>query len=159
MAILYLMVGIQGSGKSTFSKRLSKEKNCKIISSDEVRKMYPNLEEKNVFPEVYRLCAEELKNNRDVIFDATNITPNVRNRNITNIKSIFSDFKIHVYFINTDVEICKTRVEKRNKQENEIFIPLEVIDSYSKNIIPPSKEEGFEEIIVLNNYQEENYHE
>ena len=43
--------------------------------------------------------------------------------------------------------------------DGEIFIPLEVIDSYSKNIIPPSKEEGFDEIIVLNNYQEENYYE
>ena len=159
MAILFLMVGIQGSGKSTYSNRLSREKNCKIISSDEVRKMYPNLDEKLVFPEVYRLCAEELKNNRDVIFDATNITPNVRKRNIDNIKNIYSDFSIHVYFINTDVEICKKRVDKRNKLKGEIFIPLEVIDSYAKNIIPPSKEEGFEEIIVLNNYQEENYHE
>ena len=46
MAVLHLMVGIQGSGKSTFSKSLSKKLNCKIISSDEVRKMYPNLEEK-----------------------------------------------------------------------------------------------------------------
>ena len=75
MAVLHLMVGIQGSGKSTFSKSLSKKLNCKIISSDEVRKMNPNLDEKKVFPEVYRLCAGELKNGNDVIFDATNITP------------------------------------------------------------------------------------
>ena len=154
MAVLHLMVGIQGSGKSTYSQKLSKELGCKIISSDEVRKMYPNLEEKNVFPEVYRLCAEELKNNNDVIFDATNITPNVRSLNVNAIKNIFSDFKIHVYFINTDVEICKERVEKRNKLEGEIFIPLDVIDSYSKNIIPPSNEENFDEITVLTNYKE-----
>ena len=138
MAVLHLMVGIQGSGKSTFSKSLSKKLNCKIISSDEVRKMNPNLDEKKVFPEVYRLCAEELKDGNDVIFDATNITPNVRNRNITNIKNIYSDFKIHVYFINTDVELCKERVQKRNLLEGEIFIPLDVIESYSKNIIPPT---------------------
>ena len=154
MAKLHLMVGIQGSGKSTYSQKLSKELNCKIISSDEVRKMNPNLEEKNVFPEVYRLCAEELRNNKDVIFDATNITPNVRSRNVNAIKSIFADFKICVYFINTDVEICKERVEKRNKLDGEIFIPLEVIESYSKNIIPPTYEENFDEIIVLNNYKE-----
>ncbi len=154
MAILHLMVGIQGSGKSTFSKRLSRELNCKIISSDEVRKANPNMEEKFVFPEVYRLCAEELKNNRDVIFDATNITPAVRSRNINSIKELYSEFKIHVYFINTDAEICKKRVQKRNTMSNELYLPLEVIDSYSKNIIPPSEEENFDKINVFNNYEE-----
>ena len=154
MAVLHLMVGIQGSGKSTFSKRLSKDLNCKIISSDEVRKMNPNMEEKNVFPEVYSLCAKELKENHDVIFDATNITPVVRKRNIDAIKNIFSDFDIYAYFINTDVEICKKRVEVRNKQQGEIFIPLEVIDSYAKNIIPPKEEEGISKVLIFNNYKE-----
>lgn len=157
MAVLHMMVGIQGSGKSTYSKKLSRELNCKIISSDEVRKMNPTLEEKNIFPEVYRLLAEELKNNHDVIFDATNITPKVRNRNIFSIKSIFTNFKIFVYFINTDVNICKERVEKRNKNVGEIFIPLEVIESYSKNIIPPSENEGFDKVIIVDNYKESNY--
>ena len=154
MAILHLMVGVQGSGKSTYSKKLSNEFGYKIISSDEVRQMHPEWEEIYIFPEVYRLCAIELKEGRDVIFDATNITPNVRNRNISAIKNIFNNFKIYAYFINTDVEICKKRVEKRNKLEGEIFIPLEVIESYSRNIIPPSEEENFDKIIVLNNYEE-----
>lgn len=154
MAILHMMMGIQGSGKSTYSKRLAKEYNCKIMSTDEVRKANPNMEEKYVFPEVFRLCSEELKNNRDVIFDATNITPNVRNRNLSAIKSLYSDFEVYLYFINTDVEVCKKRVEKRNKLPGEIFIPLEVIESYSKNIIPPSEEENFDKIIILNNYEE-----
>lgn len=154
MAVLHLMIGIQGSGKSTYSKKLSKQYNCIIASTDEVRKTIPNINEKDVFPAVFEMCANELKEGRDVIFDATNITPNVRNRNISAIKNIFNDFKIYAYFINTDVEICKKRVEKRNKLEGEIFIPLEVIESYSRNIIPPSEEEKFDKIIVLNNYEE-----
>jgi len=154
MAVLHLMIGIQGSGKSTYSKKLSKQYNCIIASTDEVRKTIPNINEKDVFPAVFKMCANELKEGRDVIFDATNITPNVRSRNISAIKNIFNDFKIYAYFINTDVEICKKRVEKRNKLEGEIFIPLEVIESYSRNIIPPSEEENFDKIIVLNNYEE-----
>lgn len=157
MAVLHMMIGIQGSGKSTYSRILSKELNCRIASTDEIRKSNPNINEKNVFPEVFKLCAHELKNGNDVIFDATNITPNVRNRNLTAIKQIFSNFKIFVYFINTNVEICKERVEKRNKLNGEIFIPLEVVESYSKNIIPPSEEENFDKIIILNNYEEKNY--
>lgn len=154
MAILHMMMGIQGSGKSTYSKKLSKEYNCKIMSTDEVRKANPNLDEKYVFPEVFKLCSIELKNGRGVIFDATNITPKVRERNLNSIKELYSDFETYIYFINTDVEICKKRVNERNKKDGEIFIPMEVIESYSKNIIPPSAEEGFDKIIVLNNYEE-----
>lgn len=154
MAVLHLMIGIQGSGKSTYSNKISKELNCKIASTDEIRKTYPNIDEKNVFPEVFKLCANELKEGHDVIFDATNITPKVRSRNISAIRAIFNDFKVYAYFINTDLEICKKRVEKRNKIQGEIFIPLEVIESYANNIVPPSEEENFDKIIVLNNYEE-----
>ena len=157
MAVLHLMIGIQGSGKSTYSKKLSNELNCLIASTDEIRKMYPELDEKNVFPEVFKLCAKELSNGHDIIFDATNITPKVRSRNISAIKELYKNFKIYAYFINTDVEICKKRVEIRNKLEGEIFIPLEVIESYSQNIIPPSEEENFDKIVILNNYEEKNY--
>ena len=154
MAVLHMMMGIQGSGKSTYSNKLSKQLNCKIMSTDEVRKANPNLEEKYVFPEVFRLCSIELQNNRDVIFDATNITPNVRNRNLNAIRTLYPDFEVYLYFINTDVETCKKRVAIRNTLPGEIFIPLEVIESYSKNIIPPTEEEKFDKVIVLTNYEE-----
>ena len=42
MNTIHLMVGIQGSGKTTFSKKLSEELGIKIISTDEVRKQNPN---------------------------------------------------------------------------------------------------------------------
>ena len=151
MAILHLMVGIQGSGKSTYSKKLRDEFGYKIISSDEVRKMYPDCEEVKIFPEVYRLCAMELKEGNDVIFDATNITPKVRARNINLIREIYSDFEVYAYFINTNKEICKERVLKRNNMEGELFLPIEVIDSYYNNLVPPSLEEGINKVIVINN--------
>lgn len=68
MAILHLMVGVQGSGKSTYSNKLNKEYGYKIISSDEVRKMHPDWEEIRVFPEVYRLCAIETKRRKRCYF-------------------------------------------------------------------------------------------
>ena len=151
MAILHLMVGIQGSGKSTYSKKLRDEFGYKIISSDEVRKMYPDWEEVKIFPEVYRLCAMELKEGNDVIFDATNITPKVRARNINLIREIYSDFEVYAYFINTNKELCKERVLKRNNMEGELFLPIEVIDSYYNNLVPPSLEEGINKVIVINN--------
>ena len=151
MAILHLMVGIQGSGKSTYSKKLRDEFGYKIISSDEVRIMHPDWEESKIFPEVYRLCAMELKEGNDVIFDATNITPKVRARNINLIREIYSDFEVYAYFINTNKELCKERVLKRNNMEGELFLPIEVIDSYYNNLVPPSLEEGINKVIVINN--------
>ena len=151
MAILHLMVGIQGSGKSTYSKKLRDQYGYKIISSDEVRIIHPDWEESKIFPEVYRLCAIELKEGRDVIFDATNITPKVRARNINLVREIFNDFEVYAYFINTDKELCKERVLKRNNMEGELFLPIEVIDSYYNNLVPPSLEEGINKVIVINN--------
>ena len=151
MAILHLMVGVQGSGKSTYSKKLKDQYGYKIISSDEVRKMHPDWEEVKIFPEVYRLCAIELKEGRDVIFDATNITPKVRAKNINLIREIYSYFDVYAYFINTEKELCKERVLKRNSIEGELFLPIEVIDSYFNNLVPPSIEEGIDKVIVINN--------
>ena len=151
MAILHLMVGIQGSGKSTYSKKLRDEFGYKIISSDEVRKMHPDWEEVRIFPEVYRLCAIELKEGKDVIFDATNITPKVRSKNINLIKELYSDFEVYAYFINTNKEVCKERVLKRNNMKGELFLPIEVIDSYYNNLVPPSLEEGINKVIIINN--------
>lgn len=151
MAVLHLMVGVQGSGKSTYSKKLNQEFGYKIISSDEVRKMHPDWEEVKVFPEVYRLCAMELKGNRDVIFDATNITPKVRSKNIGLVRELYFDFKVYAYFINTSKEACKERVKRRNNIEGELYLPIEVIDSYFNNLVIPSVEEGFDKVIIIDN--------
>lgn len=151
MAVLHLMVGVQGSGKSTYSKKLNQEYGYKIISSDEVRKMHPDWEEVKVFPEVYRLCSIELKKGRDVIFDATNITPKVRSKNIGLVRELYPDFEVYAYFINTDKEKCKERVKRRNNMEGELYLPIEVIDSYFENLVIPTIDEGIDKVIIINN--------
>jgi predicted kinase len=61
MAKIIMLIGIPGSGKTTYSKDLSSEYNAKVISSDKVRQLYVGIDEKEVFPTVYKLCIEELK--------------------------------------------------------------------------------------------------
>lgn len=142
MSIIHLMVGIQGSGKSTYSNKLSKEKNIKIVSTDEVRKQNPNIDEKEVWPTVYKMVANELKKGKDVIFDATSITPKVRSRLLDNIKVHTTDFTCGCYFFEVDPKICKKRVEIRNNDQNELYLPLEVIDNYHERLIKPTLEEN-----------------
>ena len=149
MAKLIMLIGIPGSGKTTHSVELSKKYNAKVISSDKVRQTFVGIEEKDDFPTVYRLWIEELKNGVNVILDATHITPKVRKRTFDALEQYDVEYdKIAIYF-DTPVDVCIKRVEIRNQDPNELFLPLDVIESYGKNIVMPTKEEGFEEIIVI----------
>ena len=151
MAKLIMLIGIPGSGKTTYSKDLSKEYNAKVISSDKVRQTYIGIDESEVFPTVYRLCVEELDNGCNVILDATHITPKVRKRTFDALDQFGIIYEKVAVYIDTPVEECIRRVENRNKNPEELFLPLEVIESYGKNIIAPTKEEGFEEIYIIKN--------
>ena len=147
--MVHMMVGIQGSGKSTFSSILANEINATIVSTDSVRMANPGINEDLVWPYVYKLVAECIKNNEEVIFDATSITPKVRKRFIENVELHNVKCEIIAYFFDVDKHICAARVEKRNKEENQINIPIEVIYSYSERLVPPTLDEGFVKIKII----------
>ena len=149
--MIYLMIGIQGSGKSTFSKALSSDNNIEIISTDGIRQKNPGIDEKLVWPTVYDLLAEKVRNNEDAIFDATNITPKVRERFFKNLSDRGVSPTVIAYFFDTPVEVCHERVVNRNKKENELFLPPEVVYSYHESLIKPVLDEGFREIRIVRN--------
>ena len=149
--MLHLLVGIQGSGKTTFSKELSQKLNCPLVSSDGVRNIHPTWSEDLIWPEIYRLIAESLKKNEDVVYDATNITPKVRKRVKDNIEQLGATFKAIAYFLDTPIDECIKRVEKRNEMVGERFLPLEVIESYQKSLVIPTLDEGFDAIKIIKN--------
>ena len=161
MATIHVLVGIPGSGKSTYAKSLEKQKGYIIVSSDTVRNLHPDWEESLIFPEVYRLCSEYLKNGQDIIYDATNITPNVRARFVNKLKDLgVENYDKIAYFFTTDPKLCEERVAIRNTMPNERFLPVDVIAGYGEKIIKPTLEEGFKEIVVVDNDEHvENYNE
>ena len=149
MVKLIMLIGIPGSGKTTYSKELSERYSAKVISSDKVRQLYVGIDEKEVFPTVYKLCVEELKSGKNVILDATHITPKVRKRTFDALDAYGIAYDKVAIFVDTPVEECIRRVEIRNHNPEELFLPLEVISSYGQNIIPPNVDEGFMEIQVI----------
>ena len=159
MGKFIMLIGIPGSGKTTYSKGLSEKYNAKVISTDKVRQTYVGIDEQEVFPTVYRLCSEELKEGRNVILDATHITPKVRKRTFDALDTYQVAYEKIAVYVDTSVEECIRRVEIRNKNPKELFLPLEVISSYGANIIPPSKEEGFSEIIIIKENNQVNLEE
>jgi len=148
MKKVHMMIGIPGSGKSTYAKELAKEKGYKIISTDIVRLENPGIKEEDVWPKVYWMIAEELKSKDDVIYDATNITKKVRDRFKDNLNKYLSEYELIGYFLPTNHTICVERVHKRN-QISDIKIPLEVITSYGQSVYPPTYEENFKESKVI----------
>ncbi len=143
MAIIYMLVGIPGSGKSTFAKSLAAIEDIDIISSDTIRNLHPSWEEEKIFPEVYRLIAKEIESNKNVIYDATNSTPAFRHRLIENLEQYNIKYDIGVYYFDTSYEECYRRVEIRNTLPNQRYFPLDKLKGYSDNLVEPDVKEGF----------------
>ena len=79
-----------------------------------------------------------LEAGRDVIFDATNLTPKYR-------KWCLDTKAEHIaVFVNTPLKECL----KRNS-ERERVVPPEVIERASKRLVPPTTNEGFDKVIIL----------
>ena len=147
--MIHMMIGIQGSGKTTYSLELSKIINAEIVSTDGVRMANPGISEDLVWPYVYKKVAECVEKGVEVIFDATSIIPKVRKRFIDNVESHGVKCVIGAYFFDVDKHICAARVEKRNNDQTQINIPIEVIYSYSDRLIAPTLDEGFKFIKII----------
>ncbi|MBO7085875.1 MAG: ATP-binding protein [Bacilli bacterium] len=143
MVTIHMLVGIPASGKSTYAKELARNLNIPIVSSDEVRNLHPDMQEKDIWPLVYGQCVLLIKNGQDFIYDATNVTPRVRLNFKNVLKEFVSDFAIGTYFFDTDPKVCYERAIKRNEMPGERYIPPEVILSYGDKVIAPQDDEGF----------------
>ncbi|MBP5407867.1 MAG: ATP-binding protein [Bacilli bacterium] len=150
--MIHMLVGVQGSGKSSFAKEMSEKENIEIVSSDAIRRKFKGIEEYKVWEIVYNRMAEIEKEGKDCIFDATSITRNVRKRFFDNMKNLGCNPKVDCIYLDTDIDICEKRIIERNKDENQLFLPPEVIYSYKERLEIPSVDEGFEKVIVVRNY-------
>ena len=153
------MIGIQGSGKTTYSNILSSRYNIHIVSTDELRNELKN-KEIEVFPLAYSRCASYLNKGIDVIYDATSISKGARKHfmdELVNLGVELEKTEIIAYYFEPALELFKERVRIRNENKNERYLPLEVLDEYAKRIEEPTKEEGFSKIIRIkkedNNYK------
>lgn len=149
--MIYMLVGIQGSGKSTFAKKMAEEKKISIISTDHVRQTNPGISESLVWPTVYKQVYVACKQNRDAIFDATSITKKVRKRFFDEVNDLGITPEVTVINFIEDVELCVKRVEERNKDINQLFLPPDVVRSYAEKKEEPELDEGFKEIIIVKN--------
>lgn len=149
MATLYVMVGVPGSGKSTWAYEHLNPLQASWISRDAVRFSMVNeneeyfSKEKDVFKEYIRRINTLLEDDYNVIADATHITAASRNKLISNIT--VPDVLLCAVWMDTSLETCLKHNETRTGRE---YVPVEVIQEMYRNLEKPTTEEGFGVIYI-----------
>lgn len=141
---LIFLVGPPACGKSTYAKRTFQNDHTIILSSDGIRKELfgdENIQTENeaVFSTLYERMRKSLKEQKDVVIDATNINKQTRKYVFDALGNTPAE-KIAIV-IDTPKEIC----HKLNKGRRRV-VPDYVIDKYFDIFEMPTFEEGFDKI-------------
>ena len=147
---LYVLVGVPGSGKSTWVKNQKWANDCVVVSTDEFVEDYAKecgLTYSEVFddymPTAVKLMANKVVRAReagkDIIWDQTSTTIASRQRKFNMLPNYYA---IAVVFRAPPDEELKKRLESRGGKK----IPWSVIESMRNNWEEPTEEEGFNEI-------------
>lgn len=148
MSTIYMLIGIPGSGKSTFAKYLNGE----IVSPDEVRKeLYGDISIQGNPVEVFSMVEDKIRFflsiGDDVVYDATNTTK-YRKETVKEFREYGFD-KVVGIFVDTPFAICiKRNVIRKDRCEP---VPDGVMRQMRDNLElnPPSKADGFDEFYVI----------
>ncbi len=150
MPILYMLVGVPGSGKTTWIK--NNKHDAVVLSTDNYIERYAMKTGKTyseMFKELIGVATDQMekdlvqavRNERDIIWDQTNLTAKSRRTKLNRIPKDYK--KIAVYFsVPNDL---RDRLASRPGKT----IPEPVILSMINQLQPPTKEEGFDEIVAF----------
>ena len=150
MSKVYVLVGVPGSGKTTWIKNQLWTLGMPVISTDNFVEDYARQQGKTyseVFdeymPTAVKLMAEQVvfyrENGVDMIWDQTSTTVKSRKRKF----AMLSDYEhIAIVFDTPEWKELKRRLDSREGKH----IPKEVIESMIKDFEMPTEEEGYKEI-------------
>lgn len=152
MGILYYLVGLPGSGKTTWAKNVKNDVNATHLSSDDLRiELYGEIDnqERNgdLFQIMSKRARELLKQGSNVIYDATNISSKRRTTFLKELKNIDCK-KICVYFA-TNISSCYNNDLQRERQ-----VGFNVIDRMYRCLQIPMYHEGWDDIRIIGNENE-----
>ncbi len=132
MQILAIMIGIQGSGKSTF---------CKTCLSKYERVSLDDLHTRNKEKTALDIAFEK---NCNIVIDNTN--PKIDDRKKYIKMGIDHGYRIVGYFMQSQIREC---IERNSLRTGKARIPNTAIAATSNKLQMPSKEEGFHELYYV----------
>ena len=133
--ILVIIMGIQGSGKSTFFHQ--------FLERDYVR---VNLDTLKTRHQEKLLVEDCLNQGKCFAIDNTNPTKEDRQRYIVPAKS--AGYKIIGYFMESKLKEC---IERNNLREGKEKVPTIAIAGTSNRLQMPTYDEGFDELYFVKN--------
>jgi predicted kinase len=148
--ICYQMIGVPGSGKSTWIANQDWARDCVVVSTDayverfaqRMGKAYSEVFDA-VMPRAIRLMMRRVRwaheRNLDVIWDQTSTTANSRRRKFS---ALFDYDHIAVVFKTPEWAELKRRLDSRPGKT----IPRKVVKGMIHGFEQPTEEEGFKEI-------------
>ncbi|BAY94552.1 MULTISPECIES: AAA family ATPase [unclassified Tolypothrix] len=156
MTKLLLLIGLPGSGKSTWVKRLLAEcPQTQLISTDGIRgQLFGNEAIQGhwllILREIRRLLHQAQTQGKTVIYDATNAQRRHR-REVIALAREFGFSHITGLWADTPVWLCLARNQKRDRQ-----VPEEVIFKMHRQLrdAPPTVEDGLDSLIRLSGLRE-----
>ena len=143
---LIMMVGLVGSGKSTYAKQLAEEMTATVFSSDELREeMFGDVDNQEnnqkLFQELHKRIKECLKSGNNAIYDATNISSKRRRGFLSELKNI--DCIKECFIMATPYEQCL-----ENNRNRDRVVPEWVINKMYHSFNTPAYFEGFDFIYM-----------
>ena len=147
MTEMIMLVGLPGSGKSTWASDFVKDSSMyKIHSSDALRQELLNdvndqSSNTKIFENLHRRIIEDLKSGVSVIYDATNLN---KKRRIGFLRTLPRYVVTKCILFLTPVETCIKNDSKRERQVGE-----KVILNMRKKFCPPHWHEGFNYIEII----------
>lgn len=151
--ICYQLIGVPGSGKTTWVKNQPWAKDCVVVSTDDfveeyaksVGKTYSEVFQ-NYMPTAINLMMKKVRwaraNKKDIIWDQTSTTVASRRRKF----NALPEYQ-HVAVVFTTPN--KQELEKRLASRVGKDIPAQVMSNMINNFEMPTEEEGFEKILVV----------
>ena len=127
------MIWVALSGKTTYVKANFDHEVIRLPYFDNIRK------------KELEYIEECLKEGKSVVVDDTNLTQNIRKQHIDLAKKY--NAKMIGISMNTSINLLHQRRMRRNEQ-----FPLVVINKQLKELETPTKDEGFDVLIVKKDY-------
>jgi predicted kinase len=141
--IVFIMCGPSGCGKSTVARAIAANYEAEIFASDDMRKQLYGDEAiqgdpHEVFHNLYAAARIAVKCGKNVVIDSTALGRKVRKRCMKNFDNV--DF-IAVSVITSEKEALRRNTLRKRQ------VPSEVIHRQFKQYNPPTKAEGFVDIL------------
>ncbi|TWT05405.1 AAA family ATPase [Planococcus sp. CPCC 101016] len=151
MAHFIMLIGLPGSGKTTYARSLlQSDKRWIHLSSDEIaqrnRLSCNSTNNQNTFEAMYQETAFHLENGNNVIYDATNLASKRRKSLLNRIEKFQPETEALVFL--TPYKVLKSRNSLRQDKER---VPDSVMERYIRAFQLPRKDEKFNSIRILSN--------